>query len=78
MTESEQRWLDQGRGLSPEWTWSFTADAPLVGLELARESGDTIVADASDLVVRTRNNIMPYRKSVNAATCDHTGVGGWR
>jgi len=50
MTESEQRWLDHGRGLSPEWTWSFTADAPLVGLELARESGDTIAADASGSV----------------------------
>ena len=50
MTDSEQRWLDQGQGLSPEWSWSFTADAPLVGLELARESGDTIVADASGSV----------------------------
>jgi len=50
MTESEQRWLDQGRGLSPEWTWSFTADAPLVGLDLARESGDTVAADASGSV----------------------------
>jgi hypothetical protein len=50
MTESEQRWLDQGRGLSPEWTWSFTADAPLVGLDLARESGETAVADASGSV----------------------------
>jgi hypothetical protein len=50
MTESEQRWLDQGRGLSPQWTWSFTADAPLVGLDLARESGDTVAADASGSV----------------------------
>jgi len=50
MSVADQKWLDGGRGLPPEWTWSFTADAPLVGLELARESGETIVADAAGSV----------------------------
>lgn len=50
MSEAEQRWLSRGRGLSPEWTWSFTADAPLVGLEHTRESGETVVADAAGSV----------------------------
>jgi hypothetical protein len=50
MSGSDQKWLDGGRGLPPEWIWSFTADAPLVGLELARETGETIVADAAGSV----------------------------
>jgi hypothetical protein len=50
MNGSDQDWLDGGRGLAPERTWSFTADAPLVGLELARETGETIVADAAGSV----------------------------
>ena len=50
MSESDQAWLGSGRGLPPEWIWSFTADAPLVGLELARETGETIVADAAGSV----------------------------
>jgi hypothetical protein len=50
MSESDQAWLTRGRGLAPEWQWSFTADAPLVGLELARETGETFVADAAGSV----------------------------
>lgn len=50
MTEPEEQWLDGGRGLGPEWTWSFTADAPLVGLDLARETGETLVADTAGSV----------------------------
>src|SRR4051812_9305769 len=50
MSASEYSWLDHGRGVSPERTWSFTADAPLVGLDLARETGETIIADAAGSV----------------------------
>jgi hypothetical protein len=50
MSQSEQSWLYEGRGLSPEWSWSFTTDAPLVGLDLAREGGETVIADASGSV----------------------------
>lgn len=50
MNGQDQKWLESGSGLPPEWTWSFTADAPLVGLELARETGETIVADATGSV----------------------------
>jgi hypothetical protein len=50
MSNADQKWLEGGRGLPPEWTWSFTADAPLVGLELARETGETVVADAAGSV----------------------------
>jgi hypothetical protein len=50
MSGSDQKWLEGGRGLPPELTWSFTADAGLVGLELARETGETVVADAAGSV----------------------------
>ena len=50
MSRPDQKWLEGGRGLPPELTWSFTADAPLVGLELARETGETVVADAAGSV----------------------------
>jgi hypothetical protein len=70
MTEPEQRWLDQGQGLSPEWTWSFTADAPLVGLDLARESGDTLVADASGSVylLDRRGKILTLSRGLHELT----------
>lgn len=49
MTEwdDRSRWIEIGRGLSPELAWVFTADAPLVCLDLARESGEVAVADDS-------------------------------
>ena len=50
MSGGDPSWLTGGRGLAPEWTWSFAADAPLVGLELARETGETLVADAAGSV----------------------------
>jgi hypothetical protein len=50
MSGQDQKWLESGRGLPPELTWSFTADAPLVGLEIARETGETVVADAAGSV----------------------------
>lgn len=40
-------WLQQGHGDPPRKRWSFTTDAPLVAVEYARESGETLVADAS-------------------------------
>lgn len=46
MSDSES-WLYSGRGASPALRWSFTADAPLSDARLARESGETLVADVS-------------------------------
>jgi hypothetical protein len=47
MTEPEPDWLTSGKGERPRRRWSFTADAPLVCLELARESGEVLAADTS-------------------------------
>ena len=48
MSETDDHlWLESGRGLAPERNWSFTTDAPLTSLTLARESGEVIAADES-------------------------------
>jgi hypothetical protein len=68
MNSGDQKWLDGGRGLPPEWTWSFTADAPLVGMDLARETGETIVADAAGSVysLDRRGRIVTLARGLHA------------
>jgi hypothetical protein len=70
MSESDQKWLEGDRGLPPERTWSFTADAPLVGLELARETGETIVADAAGSVylLDRRGRILTLSRGLHSLT----------
>jgi hypothetical protein len=47
MTAGELGWLKQGKGQRPQPAWSFATEAPLVGLRLARETGEILAADAS-------------------------------
>ena len=42
-----REWLINGSGQTPDLSWSFATDAPLVWLELARESGEVLAADKS-------------------------------
>ena len=42
-----REWLINGSGQTPELAWSFATDAPLVWLELAKESGEVLAADKS-------------------------------
>lgn len=42
-----REWLMRGKGQTPQLTWSFSTDAPLAWLELARESGEVLAADSS-------------------------------
>lgn len=42
-----REWLNNGSGQPPTLSWSFAADAPLLWLELARESGEVLAADDS-------------------------------
>lgn len=44
---SSPDWLTTGRGRPPRPAWSFTTDAPLVALQLARETGEVLAADES-------------------------------
>ena len=46
MSESPADWIKRGRGAMPRLRWSFSTEAPLVSLQLARESGDVLAADA--------------------------------
>ena len=39
-------WLKHGEGDAPRLSWSLSTDAPLVALELARETGEVLAADA--------------------------------
>ena len=43
----QEDWLFSGQGNRPTLRWSFTTDAPLSDLRLARETGEIIAADDS-------------------------------
>lgn len=47
MSGSDDDWLYSGQGAKPTLRWSFSTDAPLTDLRVARESGDVIAADSS-------------------------------
>ncbi len=38
-------WVRKGRGIGPSVRWTFTTEAPLTGLALARETGEVLAAD---------------------------------
>ena len=46
------QWLMSGQGIRPELQWTFRADAPLVDLQLSRESGETVLGDEAGGVYR--------------------------
>jgi hypothetical protein len=39
-------WLKEGQGRRPRLSWSLSTEAPLVALQLARETGEVLAADA--------------------------------
>ena len=46
MTESAKpEWLTAGQGRTPQPRWSFSTEARLVSIELARETGEVLAAD---------------------------------
>jgi len=47
MSVGEDDWLRSGRGSKPTLRWSFFTDAPLVDVQLARESADLVACDQS-------------------------------
>ena len=48
----DKKWFRNGEGISPRQQWSFSTEAPLTGLKLSCESGQTIAADQSGSVYR--------------------------
>ncbi len=47
MSMTEPLWLRDGQGNPPTLRWAFTLEAPLVALDLGRESGEVLAADDS-------------------------------
>ena len=47
MNESDPDWLSAGQGIRPQRSWSLTTDAPLVSMQLTRETGELLAADSS-------------------------------
>ncbi len=43
----DEDWLHSGQGHRPTLRWSFSTDAPLSDLQLARETGEVLASDAS-------------------------------
>lgn len=52
MSTAHPEWLKNGTGLAPRVAWSFGTDAELLGLEMARETGEVFAVDASGGVYR--------------------------
>ncbi len=74
-------WLYSGRGAAPALRWSFTADAPLTDLRLARETGEVIAADASGgmyLIDRRGRvaSLIRTRHAIQRVAWADSGVGG--
>lgn len=47
MSDAPFDWLMESYGVRPKLRWSFVTDAPLLGVQLARETGEVLAADAS-------------------------------
>lgn len=44
-SSSTPDWVRQGRGIGPSVRWRFATEAPLTGLQLARETGEVLAGD---------------------------------
>lgn len=81
MSSGSADWLTQGRGIPPRLSWSFATEAPLVALQLARETGDVLAADAAgglSLVNRRGKltGLVRGRSPLRAVSWSDTGAGG--
>lgn len=52
MSMSEPLWLRDGQGSPPTLHWVFTLEAPLVAMDLGRESGEVLAADEAGELYR--------------------------
>ena len=46
MSTNDPIWLRDGQGIPPQIRWTFSTEAPLVALEMGRESGEIVAADS--------------------------------
>lgn len=81
MTAGETDWLRRGEGKRPQPIWSFSTEAPLVSLRLARETGETLAADVSGGLYRLDRQgkligVTHGPTPLNAIAWSDTGTGG--
>jgi hypothetical protein len=81
MSGDPEDWLYSGRGVTPTLRWSFTADAPLTDLRMARETGDVLVADVSGglYLLDRRGRVVSLIRSrhvIQRVAWADTGIGG--
>jgi hypothetical protein len=77
----EGDWLSRGEGQRPRAAWSFTTEASLVALELARETGETLAADDAGGLYRIDRkgklaSVTHGPSPVSAIAWSDTGGGG--
>lgn len=81
MSVESEPWLLSGRGPAPGLRWSFTADAPLADVCLARETGEVLVADVSGgLYLLDRRgrvvSLIRTRHAIHRVAWSDTGTAG--
>lgn len=74
-------WLKQGQGRRPRLSWSLSTEAPLVALQLARETGEVLAADAIGGLYHIDRagkiaNITRGPSPIRALAWSDTGSGG--
>lgn len=77
----EGDWLSRGEGRRPQAAWSFATEAPLVALEFARETGETLAADEAGGLYRLDRkgklvNVTHGPSPVRGLAWSDTGGGG--
>lgn len=81
MTRGDGGWLAEGKGKHPKLSWSLSTEAPLVALQLARETAEVLAADeAGGLYHIGRDgklaNLVHGPSPIRAAAWSDTGSGG--
>jgi hypothetical protein len=81
MTAGDTDWLLKGEGRRPHLAWSFGAEAPLAALRYARETGETLAADAVGGLYRLDRSgkllgLTHGPAPVRALAWSDTGAGG--
>ena len=81
MSTHEPSWLSAGQGIPPTIRWTFSTEAPLVAMEMGRESGEVLAADATGGLYRLdrRGHLLTLSrglKGVRALAWSDTSAAG--
>lgn len=81
MTRGDSGWLAEGEGKHPRLSWSLSTEAPLVGLQLARETAEVLAADAAGGLYHVSRdgklaNLVHGPAPIRAVAWSDTGSGG--